>query len=362
MNKEKQKKNQHIIPACYLQNFIATDPPEKYRNIKDFEIGVYINEKEVSIWKMKGIRQTTFTSKYYYDMDTENYIDNDQIVENYFTEFEGQYNVVLNKIINRNEINENDYHNFIHFIYLLMARNKKTQDVFEKNILLMDKHFNISSKINDFSEKALARGSIINTSITEKIKELGFKLIENKTLLPFITADCPYAVTYSMVNGKEVPEFYFPLTPKYALITNSIKADSIYAEINDIEMIKYFNNNIFNSSYNYIISNIEYPFNMLTIIEPKNYNNKGTIKTSNDIYPIDIEKIEWVEKCLIFKIKNKGVIENLIGKDLIELKYISNNGGCSMLRSIKMIEHSVTNLTFKLADKSGIGLHKRLVE
>lgn len=361
MKKDKQKKDQHIIPACYLKNFIASEIPEKYKDVKGFEIGVYINEKELSNWKMKGLRHTTFTSRYYYDMDTKNYTDNDQIVENYFTEFEGQYNVVLNKLINRTEINDNDYHNFIHFIYLLMARNEKHQSNFEKKLLLLDKNFNISSKINDFCEKALARGSIINTKITEKIKKLGFQFIENKTEIPFITSDCPYTVNYTMNNGKELPTFFFPLTPKFALITNEVESMSGYNEIDDIETIKRFNNNIFNGSHKYIISNIEYPLNELSKFKPESNLNKGIFKTMNEIYQIDIEKIECINKCLIFKIKNKGVIENLIGKDLIELKYCLDIGGEVMIREIKITEYSLTDLTFKLEDKYGFGLSSCLI-
>lgn len=348
-----KKKNQHIIPVCYLKNFVSIEIPSKYKDIKGFQPSVYVNNKELSKWHMKGLRNKIFTSNYYYDMDTKNSIDNDQFIENYFTEFESQYNIILHKIINRETINNNDYHNFIHFLYLLMARNKKQQSIFEKNILLLEKSFSISSKINDFCEKAIARSVIINTNITEKLKNLGFQFIKNKTSIPFITSDCPYSPHYTLKDRKEYQVFFFPLTPNFALITNPYPSESTYIEINDNEEVKRINNNIFNASYEYIISNIEYPLEYLS----KETNlNKGLFKTSNNVYHIDIDEVNYVDKSLIFKIKNKNVIEQLIGEDLIELRYCLENGGETVLRSIKLTDYSLINLTFKLEDKYGIGL------
>lgn len=359
MKNEKKVKKQHIIPNCYLKNFIAHDIPEEYLNTPHFELGIFVNDKNLSGWKMQGTRHKCFVENYYYDMDTKNNIDNKQIVENYFTDYEQTYNTILKKIINHEILTAIEYHNFIHFLYLLVARNKKTQSNFENFILQLDEILKISLKDDDFCEKALARNSIINEEVTQKIKKIGFSFIENKTEIPFISGDVPYSMNIRMSNGKECPQFFFPLTPKFGIVTNYIESISFYTEITETSSIISINNEIFNNASNYIISNIKYPITYFVDNSKIQHQMTGKVKTLNKIHYMDIESIKQIDKKLEFKIKNQGFIEEIIKSKIIQIEYCEQELSYRSLRQIKIASYSLKDLTFTIEDKLGIGIYYR---
>ena len=99
-----EKKKQHLVPACYLKNFIAPLSKEQ-KSIGNFKAGLYVNDKTLSSgWKLRSVRHTTFTESYFYNLPEDD--PRNPAIENYLSIIEGEYSKVFKEVIKGNLTNE----------------------------------------------------------------------------------------------------------------------------------------------------------------------------------------------------------------------------------------------------------------
>lgn len=271
-----EKKNQHLVPACYLRNFMA-DVSEQQRVNPNYESGVYINDKTLSSgWKLRSVNHSTFTKPYYYNLPEDD--PKQPLIENYLAKVESDYPKYFDEI--HKGITNNENMSFMSYFATLQCMRVEAfiepiQDVWNK----------IASHINDFERDenyTLALNDIAKRHLATT--DLGYTIhphstiIYNSTRFPFLTSDNP--VVRKRINisdaQKIIPKeyllqldnestefllFFFPLSPQLAYIScELIKANGniIYSD-NDINNIFYLNYISIINSYSKVYSPVIEP-------------------------------------------------------------------------------------------------------
>ena len=182
MRKKSEKEYQHYVPKFYLRFFS--------NNSKSVGTYIFKNNKYIPIASLDSIGG----SKYLYGEDGE--------IENWFSELEGKWNIILKKIIDTNSlnINQEEYTYLLMFIYLSEARSKTSADIMNKFINeVAITTYNIDPKNEKkYSYKEnIAKFAIPNLNTIEIMPEiipllfdLNLVLIVNETDNQFITSDC----------------------------------------------------------------------------------------------------------------------------------------------------------------------------
>lgn len=272
-----EKKNQHLVPACYLKSFEAIPSEEMLENPK-FKSGVYVNNSLLNAgWKMKGVHNGVFTKPYYYNLAADN--PSKPEVENYLSEIEGTLSKYLKEI--RTDSITNEALSFFSFYTMLQyIRVEKHIDMFQ----------NTWNKIGEWAD--MFEGG---TSNSEAVKEIAKKkiltsdhgemvhghahIIFNRTNFPFVTSDNP--VVRKEVNitdmemlfpkdfllltsdkSKELSLFFFPLCPHIAYVSSQYFKENldVKLDINDLLNIFYLNIESVKNSSQKIYSSIKTPF------------------------------------------------------------------------------------------------------
>lgn len=218
MSKTK-KEYQHYVPKFYLRLF-SNNPKS---------IGTYIfkQRKYISTASLSSIGG----SKYLYGEDGK--------IEDWFSELEGKWNVILKKIINNNSLNINleEYTYLLMFIFLSDARSKTNADTMNKfiNELAITTH-NIDPKNKEkYSYKDnIAHFTIPNLHTIETMPnivpimfDLNMVLIINQTNTQFITSDCIVSKYNQFLLEKSYKrgyaygtcgiEIFVPISPNHCL-------------------------------------------------------------------------------------------------------------------------------------------------
>ena len=258
----KKKKSQHIIPKCYLKAFKSLTQHKEACNKKGQE-NLFVYPKELKIWRQKGYgKGSIFTRKCYYDLKKEEgFNDSEQYIENYFNTYEQQYPTTLRKIEEAKieEITNDEMFNFIHFLYLMMARNDEFLDNTEKafnkiNNIIIDMYKAHNKPVDEkylIYSHSVPRMSIADErfEITLKLLNNGFCLFKNNTKIPFITSDKTFV--------RDQSGFTFILSPTHAIFFP--KNEKINNQKIDIfeDKVVMLNKSIYNFASKYVVSNID---------------------------------------------------------------------------------------------------------
>lgn len=229
-----EKKKQHLVPACYLKNFIA-DTPEQLKNNPNYESGIYINNNTLtSGWKLRSIRHTSLTKPYFYNLPEDN--PEQPVVENFLSKVEGEFSKYF-KEVNEGIITNENMSFFSYFVTLQYMRVDAFIDMFQgawnKIAGFMD-NFDGGDKykaaLQDITKRQLPSldlGSVLHPHST---------IIYNPTNFRFLTSDNP--VVRRQINISDAAEimpsrtliefenesvefafFFFPLSPRIAYVS-----------------------------------------------------------------------------------------------------------------------------------------------
>ena len=271
-----EKKNQHLVPACYLQRFEA-DVSEIQKSNPNYSSGIYINDSKLtSGWKLRSVRHNTFTRPYFYNLPEDD--PREPLVENFLSVIEGNYKKYSDEIIAGNINNENM--SFIsYFVTLQFMRVEAFLESFQGSLdkvaEWMD-HFeggdNNKEAVKDIAKRQLPEmdlGNFLHPHST---------IIYNKTNFPFVTSDNPVLrrqVNISDVReivpsrylhnenneSKEFPLFFMPLSPAVAYISCEMinfRGNLIYSD-DDLLNIFYINYGSVVNSYKKVYSSVIEP-------------------------------------------------------------------------------------------------------
>ncbi len=178
------KKNQHYIPKFYLRNF-------SFQSNKK-QIGIYNIYNNTFIQKAK--LKTQGSKDFFYGYDGK--------VENILADIEGELSLIIQKVINTRIIpkkNTKDHLDFLAFVALTDVRNPVKVNVLKSMFDGMKEIMKeLDSNVN--SDKYIPNSSheeIIEILLSQSVEiiylmtDLGFKLLINKTNIPFISSDFP---------------------------------------------------------------------------------------------------------------------------------------------------------------------------
>lgn len=271
-----EKKEQHLVPACYLSSFVA-DISEARKHNPKLEAGVYVNSNTLdSGWKMRGINHKAFKKSYYYNLPEDN--PNEPYIENFLSSVEKDYRKNLNKVVNRNF--DNEVMSFLSYFTTLQYIRV------DKFITSMQNSWDqIAKWCDDFSDSS--QYTYLLSNIVKKqiptidlggIVHSNSCIIYNNTKFPFVTSDTPVVrknfnipdlkvvipqdnLEYTMPDSHESSFFFFPLTPSIAYVSCKLIKAGTTIEFNNREL-----RNIFYLNYYSIINAHKHVYS--SVIEP----------------------------------------------------------------------------------------------
>jgi len=236
-----EKKNQHLVPACYLRNFEADVSEERYDN-PNFCSGVYVsNNKLTEKWKLKSVTHKSFTKSYFYNLPEDD--PKKPLIENYLSSVERDYSKNIKQII-KGELNNENISFLSYYVILQIMRVDAFIDMFQGTVDKVagwmddfEVKDNYKTALKDISKRQLATvdlGGLIHPHAV---------IIYNETNFPFITSDNPVVrrkvnITDALkiiprkflaekVNESiEFPLFFLPISPWVAFISCEIINES----------------------------------------------------------------------------------------------------------------------------------------
>ena len=262
-----KKKNQHLVPACYLRNFEADVSAQKTINPK-FSSGVYVNNSKLTEgWNLKAVTNKIFTKSYFYNLPEDD--PSKPLIENYLSEVESEYTKRVKNVL-KGEVDNENLSFLSYFVTLQFMRVDKFinryQRAFDKVACWMDKYEGKEKYkyiLKDISKRQLVMldfGNVIHSHAT---------LIYNETSFPFITSDNP--VLRKQVNItdilKIIPKrcilgninesiefafFFLPLSPSVAYVSCELISVSENMIFNDADL-----ENIFYLNYYSVVNSYE---------------------------------------------------------------------------------------------------------
>ena len=271
-----EKKNQHLVPACYLRRFEA-DVSEMQKFNPNYSSGIYVNDNNLtSRWKLRSVTHKSLTRPYFYNLPEDN--PKVPLIENFLSVIEGSYKKYSEEIIN-GIINNENMSFMSYFVTLQFMRVESflesIQSSFDKAGESMDSFSGgnyHSSTMKDIAKKQLTEvdlGHILYPNAA---------IIYNNTNFPFVTSDNP--VVRRQVNvvdarkiiparylhiekneSREFSLFFMPLSPAVAYISCEMvifKEKLIYFD-DDLENIFYLNYYSIVNSYKKVYSSVIEP-------------------------------------------------------------------------------------------------------
>lgn len=271
-----EKKNQHLVPACYLRRFEA-DVSEMQKSNPNYSSGIYVNDNNItSGWKLRSVTHKSLTRPYFYNLPEDD--PKDPLIEKFLSVVERNYKKYSEEIIN-GIINNENMSFMSYFVTLQFMRVESflesIQSSFDKIGEWMD-HFSggsdHSSAVRNIAKKQLPEidlGHILHPNSA---------VIYNNTNFPFITSDNPVVrrqvnivdarkiipVRYLQIENNESKEFslfFMPLSPAVAYFSCEMikfKGNLIYYD-NDLENIFYLNYYSIVNSYKKVYSSVIKP-------------------------------------------------------------------------------------------------------
>lgn len=271
-----EKKNQHLVPACYLQRFEA-DVSEMQKSNPNYSSGIYINDSRlISGWKLRSVTHNTFTRPYFYNLPEDD--PREPLVENWLSVIEGNYKKYSDEIIEGN-INNVNMSFISYFVTLQFMRVEAFLESFQGGLDkvaewmdLFDGGDNHKEAVKDIAKRQLPEMDFGNVLHPHSA------IIYNKTNSPFVTSDNPVVrrqvnivdarkiipSRYLQIERNESNEFslfFMPLSPAVAYISCEmikLKENLIYSD-DDLEDIFYLNFFSIVNSYKKVYSSVIEP-------------------------------------------------------------------------------------------------------
>ena len=244
-----EKKNQHYIPKFYLRNF-------SYEK----------NEKQIGIYNLKS--SFFFDKATLKDQGSKNFFyGKDGIIENNLSNIEGQLATLINTIINHKILPQKD--SFLHIVLLTFVgltdiRNPvfinflkdSLESAMKKEILELDPNADIEKLIRKINhDEAIEMAFSGLKPIIENTVDLDFKLLINKTEIPFISSDFPVVKYNKFLEMKKWKhgktgysntglKIFIPLSPEIIIVLYDSMIYKVgykkkhYLEINQVKRIK----------------------------------------------------------------------------------------------------------------------------
>ncbi|MGY4823905.1 DUF4238 domain-containing protein [Stutzerimonas chloritidismutans] len=279
-------KGQHIIPACYLRGFIAAEAPIEHRGSKNYELGVYVNNKIVSQkWKMRGVNHEVFKKSWFYNISEPG---NELHVEKSLSGIEGRYANSLKEIKKYSFLSEELKRDISCFVATMLIRTESFQANFQGAInTVVGWHKELSSDIVHHNEYAYGHENISRKLVVENtaqgiLSKIGLSILVNRTSMPFITCDTPVLrrdthsdeIAYLAGQGAHCkteftpnqifPFFYMPLSAEMAVVScgliDHVPDENQYIECLDVDAIFKLNIMLASQSQKYIVSDRSTPF------------------------------------------------------------------------------------------------------
>lgn len=259
-------KNQHIIPQCYLKQFVGPKTPARY------EPYVWIFEREAKRGKKKAPKNILAESDFYT-------LKGDYVIEKTLAQIESDYAVIFDKKIkNKIPLDSQEHLIFCAFVAAMLQRTLKQKENIE--------HF-MDQVIDHAKQMEIAHGVPPKTSLEwEKGKEDAHKLsvmqmipeiakilyqmnvaflcTKNKRV-SFITSDSPAYLFNSQLQfqrfcgpglGQKHVEVRMPLSPEISVDfswINNLRGYLVASE----DMVHNDNRMVFGHSHQYFIANSE---------------------------------------------------------------------------------------------------------
>jgi hypothetical protein len=271
-----EKKNQHLVPACYLRNFEA-DVSDMQKVNPEFSSGVYVNDNKLAgKWRLKSVDHKLFTRSYYYTLHEDD--PRQPKVENFLSQVEGDYAKYSREILG-GKINNENLSFLSYFVTLQYVRVEKFIDMFQGS------WNKIAGWMDDFEGKDYYKEALkdIAKRMLPDLDNGGLihpyaTILYNKTNFPFITSDNPVvrkqmniSDAYKIIPRRYLPEginesreysfFFLPLSPYLAYISCELihhSGELIYS-LDDLESVFYLNYNSIINSHELIYSPIAEP-------------------------------------------------------------------------------------------------------
>ncbi|MBA7602980.1 hypothetical protein ES703_10077 [subsurface metagenome] len=217
----KQKK-QHYVPRFYLRNFSV-----QYQGTS---IGIF------NIENKKFIPNANLKNQAYKDY----FYDKNGVVENLLSPIESKASSIISNIIKNDSFPVRfsaDHYNLLTFIVLLQARTQYTADEINE---MVDKFVKqIASRVDSLKDKLdeFRVGFVNSAAMCLKFasmslpitRDLNYKLLINRTQIPFITSDNPVVLYNQFLEtrkkfGSNIGlavkglKIFLPLSPKYCIL------------------------------------------------------------------------------------------------------------------------------------------------
>jgi hypothetical protein len=219
MNENKVKR-QHIVPATYLRKFCIIDNDKYVLYAFNKQTQEIICTQPESIGKITEFYET---------------IEEDQVLEKTFQDFEERYNDLFDKIIlDISSLSEEDKVILSKFIALQFLRTERMKLSFSEipNSLLKTDGDRMVSSLKEQIEEAIKPEHVRQTNkkfilenfdkFAEILRTRKWMLITNKTRMPYWTSDNPITSYNPLKSGgygltSTGVQFFFPLSSKYCL-------------------------------------------------------------------------------------------------------------------------------------------------
>ncbi|WP_196018957.1 DUF4238 domain-containing protein [Serratia ureilytica] len=364
------KKNQHLVPVCYLKNFLC-DLNYEHSDNENFEPGIYIsNNKLSSGWKMRGLRHGSLTKSNFYNMADDD--PNSPKIEDFLSKIESCYQRNFTRI-ERGEIDDDNMFFMSYFTTIQIIRVevfiKSMQDVFDKVANWLDAFSGVQSYSEMFKDSA--KRQILSIKAFASM-HLYSNIIYNETDFPFITSDNP--VVNRTVNVKDLikvipinyiadhtnnsDEFqfiFFPLSPKVAYVSCKLIDSKEKMVINEMDIGNIFFLNLF-SIYNAregIYSSIKEPIKGEAELSKYLIAKSGLvikIYTNDDRIISNGEIVRDSDSTLTIKAHDLLLINGISEGEYIKLVEVMKNGeSIRGLRECKVLSINYNNglITFK---------------
>ena len=271
-----EKKNQHLVPACYLRNFEA-DVSEIRKVNPKYRSGIYINNNKLTgKWKLKSVENKSFTKAYFYNLPEDD--PKKPLIENYLSIVESDYAKYIKQIL-KGMVNNNNLSFLSYFVVLQYMRVEAFIDMFQGS---MDK---VAGWMDDFKGKDdyktylkdIAKRQLATVDFGDIVHPHA-AIIYNETNFPFITSDNPVVRRQINISDalKIIPKkylseninesiefvcFFLPLSPKVAYISCKLlnQSSNIFYSERNLD-------NIFHLNYCSILNSYEKVYS--SVIEP----------------------------------------------------------------------------------------------
>lgn len=197
-NNSSRKKNQHYVPKFYLRNF-SYQKNEKQLGVFNIETGLFC-----ATAKLKSQAKRDF------------YYGSDEVVENLLAEIEGPLSNCIKKVIDEDigAFGSTDQELLLLFTVLTSARNpvhieKISKGMFRamKDVLLEDTpNLDLDSLLPEMEHEEAVKFGLKNLlEIVGYCNDLHWKVLVNKTSIPFLTSDNPVIKYNQYLEFREWP-------------------------------------------------------------------------------------------------------------------------------------------------------------